>query len=113
MSNYRMVNINCPKCGVDAQFRLWGSINSVVSPEIVDKLLNYELYLWVCPVCGARCQVPYNFLFHYMEEMRLIAVGCDYREEIKKIRLPEGYIYEEVDKIDKLVEILNKKRILN
>ena len=114
MSNFRMVDINCPRCDSIGTFKLWDSINSMVNPELVDVILKKELYHWDCPVCGEKCDIIYAFLFHYMEELRFIAVGCDYSDAIEDFGgLPDGYIYNQVGDIEGLIELLLEKKADN
>lgn len=102
MSNYRNVEIVCPKCRHRGQFQMWDSINSVISPDITQQMLTGKLFDWNCPACGETFQVTYPFLFHQMESLRLFGVGIDYEKVVKQMGIPDGYVYEYLHDIESL-----------
>ena len=67
MSMPSNTKITCPKCNHESDYIVWYSINVTLNPEMKDKILDDTLFSWVCPHCGENYYVPYDFLYHDME----------------------------------------------
>lgn len=59
--------ITCPKCNHESDYMVMCSINATLNPEMKNKILDDTLFNWVCPHCGKNYNVPYDFLYHDME----------------------------------------------
>lgn len=46
--------IICPSCGNVSQASVVTSVNAVDSPELKDRILSGDLFIWACPHCGHR-----------------------------------------------------------
>lgn len=46
--------IICPSCGDVAQAPVVTSVNAVDSPELKERILSGDLFIWTCPHCGHR-----------------------------------------------------------
>ena len=43
MSKHHMEKITCPSCHHDGDFEVWDSINTVLDPEMKEKVLNQSI----------------------------------------------------------------------
>ena len=48
MSKHHMEKIICPSCHHDGDFEVWDSINTVLDPEMKEKVLNQSIFLYTC-----------------------------------------------------------------
>lgn len=46
--------IICPSCGNVAQVPVVTSVNAVENPELKERILSGDLFLWECPHCGHK-----------------------------------------------------------
>lgn len=82
MSKHYETQITCPKCGKEAPFRIWESINTTLDPEMKEKVKDRSAFLFTCPNCGDANYVDYGFLYHQMEDTIMIAYSnSDENEE--------------------------------
>lgn len=72
MSKYHIEKIKCPKCGKEKEACLWDSINTVINPEMKEKVRTGEVFEWSCPDCGYQANLNYAMLYHQMEDQVLI-----------------------------------------
>lgn len=64
--------IVCPKCGAEGSFTVWESVNIDINPEQKDRIFNEDIFIWICPECGAKVFVPMSFLYHDMTHKLMI-----------------------------------------
>jgi hypothetical protein len=102
MSNFRKIQIQCPKCKKYGTYVVWDSINNQVNPELVDNIKNLTLYDWNCESCGCLSYIAYGFLYHDMNNHYMISVDVDYQEEVDKMGLPDCYQYIKLKDIEEL-----------
>lgn len=72
MSRCSMEKITCPKCGCEADFTIWSSINTVLDPDMFEKVRTGEAFAFTCPECGNVADVDYGFLYHQMDARMMI-----------------------------------------
>lgn len=72
MSKYHIEKIKCPKCSKEKEAYLWDSINTVINPEMKEKVRTGEVFEWSCPDCGYQANLNYAMLYHQMEDQVLI-----------------------------------------
>lgn len=72
MSRHSIEKITCPKCGHEADFMIWSSINTVLDPEMFDKVRTGEAFMFHCPECGNKAGVDYGCLYHQMDDQMMI-----------------------------------------
>lgn len=72
MSRHSVEKINCPKCGKESDFMVWSSINTVLDPEMYEKVRNGEAFAFHCPDCGHAAGVDYACLYHQMNDKMMI-----------------------------------------
>lgn len=72
MSKHSMEKITCPNCGKEDDFQIWESINTVIDPDMKEKVRTREAFVFTCPECGSRIMVHYSFLYHQMEDLVMI-----------------------------------------
>ena len=72
MSRHHMEKITCPSCHHEGNFEVWDSINTVLDPEMKEKVLNQSIFLYTCPNCGETFRLNYPTLYHQMEDLIMI-----------------------------------------
>lgn len=72
MSRHSVEKITCPKCGKESDFMVWSSINTVLDPEMYEKVRNGEAFAFHCPECGHAAGVDYGCLYHQMDDEMMI-----------------------------------------
>ena len=72
MSRHHMEKLTCPSCHHDGDFEVWDSINTVLDPEMKEKVLNQSIFLYTCPNCGETFRLNYPTLYHQMEDLVMI-----------------------------------------
>lgn len=72
MSKHHMEKITCPSCHHEGDFEVWDSINTVLDPEMKEKVLNQSIFLYTCPNCGETFRLNYPTLYHQMEDLIMI-----------------------------------------
>lgn len=77
MSVERVEKVTCPKCGCEADFTVWNSLNTSVHPDGKEKLLNGELFHFTCPDCGTMAEINYPMIYHQMEDRIMIHLVFD------------------------------------
>ncbi len=56
--------LNCPVCQEPIKKEMITYINTQTTPELVDQLMDNQLYHFECPNCGAIRQVETQMIFH-------------------------------------------------
>ena len=72
MSKPHRETIACPHCKASSDFTVWDSVNTMIDPELKDKVINGQLFEWTCPSCGYKATVDYRILYHEMEKQAMI-----------------------------------------
>lgn len=72
MSKHHTEEIICPGCQHKEIFEVWDSINTVLDPEMKEKVLNQSIFSYTCPNCGETFQLVYSTLYHQMEDLIMI-----------------------------------------
>lgn len=72
MSRHFIEKITCPNCGEVDDFMIWSSINTVLDPEMFEKVRTGENFIFTCPECGYKAGVDYGCLYHQMNDKMMI-----------------------------------------
>lgn len=72
MSRHSVENITCPKCGQESELMIWSSINTVLDPEMYEKVRTGEAFVFRCANCGHVANVDYCCLYHQMNDEMMI-----------------------------------------
>lgn len=72
ISNERMLDIKCPKCGHVSQFLSWQCINATDDNGMKEKVCNQSAFLHKCPSCETSINVEYPFLYHQIEDCFMV-----------------------------------------
>ena len=75
MSKERNEIFTCEKCGKEFEVTLYDSINVTLDPDLRNKFLTRELYLFKCPFCGKEHYSVYPVLYHDMEKQFMVITG--------------------------------------
>lgn len=84
MSKHCVVKATCSKCNKENDFTIWQSINVQLNPEMKEKVLNGEAFMFKCPECGAVTQINYMTLYHDMEKKLMFYLVPDDEKTIKE-----------------------------
>lgn len=76
MSIMNSTTVTCPQCGEESGFTVWESINTVINPEMKEKVRTGEAFLWTCPKCGLKSFIDYPTLYHQQEDNFMVQL-CD------------------------------------
>ena len=85
MSMSEVVQHECPKCHEKTDFTIWRSINTMLDPELKQKIKDGSLFQFACPHCGEKTNVLYPFLYHQMEDRIMIQLAGD-RNEVEEFK---------------------------
>ena len=72
MSSVDQTPMNCPACGREQMFAMWGSVNASLNPELKEGLLSGELMQFQCEACEEEARVVYPLLYHDMGQKLMI-----------------------------------------
>lgn len=65
MSSIRKETMTCPFCHEKQEATLYLSVNTMLNPELVPKLLNGGLRIHTCRKCGAEIELVYPILVNH------------------------------------------------
>lgn len=77
MSTKNTQDITCPQCGKASPFTVWDGINTKENPEMRQAVRDNSAFRFICPHCGAKTLLNYNFLYHQQEDRFIIFVLAD------------------------------------
>lgn len=120
MSKHRDETITCPKCGKQATFTIWQSVNTDIDPEMRDAVKNLSIFRFTCPNCGYTAHVNYDFLYHQMRDKIMIqyAESDDAVEVAKSMfsveKIPEQmkFLLDDIIKDNYLIRIVRSQNEL-
>lgn len=120
MSMSSVEKIKCPQCGKEQDFTVWESINTVLDPELKERVRNKKVFEFKCEDCKYSANVDYGFLYHQMEDKMMIYYVQDEKgyEDARKFisgetvtelvidEIREQYLYRIVTSQNQLLEKL-------
>lgn len=68
MTKIEIVDVTCPVCGSEGQYRHYASANVTLEPDLKLKILDNSLFTFHCGNCGASVLVETDCLYHDMTE---------------------------------------------
>jgi len=93
MSMPTPIKVTCPKCGEEADFTIWRSLNSDVSSHMMEKFLSGEIFAFTCPVCGETTRVNYPMLYHDMTNALMVSYAQAGDEAFQKDMLEQSKFF--------------------
>lgn len=84
MSLSSVAKVSCPKCGKQADFGIWKSVNTNLNPELVEQIENTSIFDFTCPSCGTVTKVAYPMLLNDMEHKMMIWYSPNRDEDVMK-----------------------------
>ncbi len=102
--------VPCPHCHKEFPVTIWDSVNTDLSPDLPERIINGEFFNAECPYCGFVARLRYNVLYHDMRHSVMVWVVHkteDYgkqRAEIMGTCLFPGYRSRIVHGINELRE---------
>jgi len=78
----------CPECGKDFSASIWLSVNTSLSPELKEQILDDTLNELCCSHCGFTTAGPELLLYHDMEK-RLMFYVSPYADEESRLKAAE------------------------
>lgn len=86
MSRHYIDTFTCPECMQEGDIQIWSSINTMLDPEMKEKVRTGEAFMWECPHCGYKVPVVYATLYHQMEDKIMIYFVEDKVEAVEMIK---------------------------
>lgn len=90
MSRHFIDTFTCPECMQEGDIQIWSSINTMLDPEMKEKVRTGEAFMWECPHCGYKLPVIYATLYHQMEDKIMIHFVEDKVEAVETIKRLSG-----------------------
>ncbi len=72
MSQATTQTLPCPDCGRSQPFTLWSTVNAATDPELRERCLNGDLFLFRCQQCDATARVEYPLLYQDPERAAMV-----------------------------------------
>jgi hypothetical protein len=113
MSIARPYPIRCPKCGAEAEVRLYDSINVVEDPQLREDLMANRLNAVTCPACSFQYRVDKPLL--YVDPARKFAVwwtpegGADPAKADDEYRRMQTSIQEAPGRLDLKLHLVHER----
>ena len=113
MSIPKKVAVNCSHCNKSFETTIWQSVNTDLSPDLPNKIINGSFFDAKCPECGYVSHLNYDFLYHDMVNQTMIWIvhkyeAKEYEKQINDIRKSpfelNGYTTRFVNSINELRE---------
>ncbi|QHI71410.1 CpXC domain-containing protein [Aminipila terrae] len=108
--------VECPECGNKQNYVRWQSIIADIDPQLKEKVLNGELFVFDCKKCGKKFPITYPCLYHDMGKHLMVYLTSD-KESINEmnkilfdspetfeIQARQGYIYRAVSTVNEMAE---------
>ena len=100
----------CRRCGAESSIPATSLINVSVNPDLKERLLSGELFIWECPECGERNLAVFPLLYHDPTEKIMLWLSdsqASTEEQMKRaiaVEGMEGYTGRIVDTPGALIE---------
>ena len=91
----------CPSCGEHSEIEFTTKVNVSAQPELKEKILKGEFFIWNCTHCGASNFHKEPFLYHDSENKILIILTD---AKLSGEEIPEGYTARMVRSPGELIE---------
>lgn len=88
MSVKSEIHACCRNCGGRHDAEVYSSIDISAEPELKERVLSGDLFIWKCPVCGTTNLARYPLLYHDPSEHLLLLMTDT---KVNACGLPEGY----------------------
>lgn len=106
MSHINKENIVCPNCKESSKFNMYNFANIINNPELKERILNKDIFKFICPNCNKEYIVNYNMIYCDTNSKLTIHFVCDKNSLKKTIDL-----IKEQDTLFNLDKELNQKYI--
>jgi len=85
MADSAVMKIKCPLCQTTGEFTIYPNINVTKNPEMKQKVISGELFMYECPRCHRKGQVDYGPIYHDTDKHLLIIECKDEQEGYKLV----------------------------
>ena len=75
MSKVTNRTLRCRKCQKEFDVQIYESVNVSLNPELREKFIFDELYVFKCPHCGEIHYIPYPILYNDMDKGFMVQAG--------------------------------------
>ncbi len=109
MSKKSLEKITCPWCNTTQNFIVWNSVNTLLDPDMKEKVLDKSIFNITCVKCHTSSLVQYSLLYHDQRERFMIWL-IPSEEDNRSPEIPEnvvplpGYKLRLVKTINRLIE---------
>ena len=77
MSKFAKGEVDCPNCRETQEVEVWSSLNTTISPEAKDALLDGGINVFTCSKCEREFYVPAELLYHDPEKRFCVLFASD------------------------------------
>ncbi|MHA1568471.1 MAG: CpXC domain-containing protein [Alphaproteobacteria bacterium] len=102
------VEFTCPDCQYAGKTEVYQSVNVTLEPELKEKVLNFELFLMICPKCQARLDRLTHLLYHDMDRHLMI-----WLHPLEERLHWQEYVEKDIQGFQQSVEMMGGKEIKN
>ena len=90
----------CNNCSGQSSTEIYQYVNACTQPELKEKILSGELFLWTCPKCGAKKLLTYPLLYRDTNQKIIICLSA----APLSVANPEGWTGRIVGEPGELIE---------
>lgn len=101
MSKWRYLDVACPSCGEQTNWKLWDYIYTGDDPAMKQAVRDHSAFYFKCSYCGKETYLHYSFLYQDDEAKLLIYVcpdGSDYSDMQKRMTGKAGFLYRDFER---------------
>lgn len=74
MSQKTIIDVSCPICNASHPYAIWESISTKSNPEMKAAVRDGSAFLYICPDCGKKSYLEYDFKYYEEERDRNIMI---------------------------------------
>lgn len=114
MSLEQKETITCPHCQKEGEFKIFSSVNTNINPELKEKIITGEIFVYKCPHCSEETLINYGMLYHDVEKHLMVQYVTNQEELKSATDMYNNVGMENIEGGDKIIKSLEnyKKRIV-
>lgn len=89
MSLSKVIEINCPKCNKNQEFKIFQSINVTEDKKLKDMVFSRSIFKFQCNNCKTESLIEYPFIYHDYDKK--FFVYFDSSKKFENVIETEGY----------------------
>ncbi|MEG0291464.1 MAG: CpXC domain-containing protein [Anaerovoracaceae bacterium] len=84
MSKKVKQEVSCPNCGHKQNIEIWESVNVSLTPELKERILSHDFFVFECSECGNKMPLAYDCLYNDIKKHAMVWLLPDYSEELRR-----------------------------